>query len=206
MNSSPPSRASRSVSRSAPDNAALTRQQLVADAMTQRVVDVLEAVEVDEKDADAMARCASPARWPASAVRAAADGWGAPSARRASPGTAGVPPPGSATTRPARTTGSTRCGPRRRAARSDTTRTRSCRRPLRWLRVRPVARGSSPPIRRPTRPAKLSRSSSCTSGLSESGMPRISSELPAEDVLGLRRPADEPEIEVPLQHGRAGCC
>ncbi len=64
---------------------------------------------------------------------------------------------------------------RRRAARSGTTRTRWCRRRWRWLRVRPVARGSSPVMRRSTRPAKLSRSSSCSSGLSASGMPRISS-------------------------------
>ena len=75
MNSSPPRRASRSVSRSAVDSdCGHLLQQLVADPVAERVVDVLEAVEVDEQHADAAARCASPARSPAPAARAAAGG------------------------------------------------------------------------------------------------------------------------------------
>ena len=80
MNSSPPSRASRSVSRSALDDSAARHplQQLVADAMAERVVDVLEAVEIDEQHADAAVRCAWPSRSPASGARAAATGSGSP--------------------------------------------------------------------------------------------------------------------------------
>ncbi len=72
----------------------------------------------------------------------------------------------------------------------------------RWLRVRPVARGSSPCMRRATRPAKLSRSSSCTSGLVGERYAEDFLGRPAEDVLRLRRPADQPEIAIPFQHGQ----
>ena len=130
MNSSPPRRASRSVSRSASDERARhVLQQLVADPVAERVVDVLEAVEVDEQHADAAAAAPAPARSPASAARAAAAGSAGRSARRASPCTAAALPPGSASSRPARTTGSTRCCRPRRAAPSGTTRTRSSCRP-----------------------------------------------------------------------------
>ena len=145
MNSSPPRRASRSVSRSAVGSAARhVLQQLVADPVTERVVDVLEAVEVDEQHADAAAAALAPARSPASAARAASGGWAARSARRASPCTAAALRPGSASSRPARTTGSTRpCRRRRRSA--EWYHSHQIVLPsLRWLRVSAVSRGSCP--------------------------------------------------------------
>ena len=122
------------------------------------------------------------------------------SARRASPGTAAALPPGCATTRPARTTGSTRSGRRRRAAPSGTTRTRSCSPSLRWLRVRPVARGSSPLMSRATRPANAAAVVLVHQRVVGERHAEHLVGAPAEDVLRLRRPAHEAEVAVPLEH------
>ena len=72
---------------------------------------------------------------------------------------------------------------------------------LRLLRVRPVARGSSPLVSDCEHAGErlavgLVQERRCP----RCGMPSTSSATPAEDVLRLRRPAHEPEIAVPLEH------
>ena len=77
----------------------LTQQQ-VAGVVAERVVDVLEPVEVEQQQTRRCSRHAGPRPAPARAGRRAASGWAARSGRRAAPG--GGPPPRPGGARPRR--------------------------------------------------------------------------------------------------------
>ena len=176
MNSSPPSRASRSdVAQRGGERRADALQELVADPVAERVVDVLEPVEVDEQHADAAAaalRLRDRLREPLVQQQPVGQ---SRSARRASPCAAGAPRPGSAA--------DTSCT----NDRIETMLPRSSSRhewyhshqivcpSLRLLRVRPVVRGSSPLMRRVRSSATAPRSASCSNGLPSIGIPSTSS-------------------------------
>ena len=71
---------------------------------------------------------------------------------------------------------------------------------LRLLRVRPVVRGSSPLMRRVRSSATAPRSASCSKRIAVERHAQDFLGAPAEEVLGLRRPAHEAEIAIPLEH------
>ena len=164
--------------------------------MAEGIVDVLEPVEIDEQHADAMSAALGLA---IACVRRSCSSsrLGKPVSASRAPGTAAVPRPVSATRRPARTTGSRRSGLRRPAP-SDTTRTRS------FAVAAVIAREAGRPrlfatMRRPRDPRRPRGLPRARAGCRRAES-RESRRTPAEDVFRLRRPANQPEITVPLEH------
>ena len=95
-NSSPPTRATVSMLLTTPLQAPRHfAQQLIARAMAERIVDELEAVEVEHQHGELLRDRDRRARSPARVGRPAARGWAGPSAHRASRGAAAAdwPPP-----------------------------------------------------------------------------------------------------------------
>ena len=87
VNSSPPNRATVSIGRSIVlQPLAERRQQPVAGGVTERVVDLLEVVEVEEQDRELRRPSAGRARARRRGGRGTAHGWGGRSAGRAAPG------------------------------------------------------------------------------------------------------------------------